>query len=502
MQDGRRFNPQAPPVQPPGAMAAPGTQPQALAPYQGGGMPATPQVDPLAEAMAAHAKAAIEAQFAIAQARPRREHVSRQAFIEECGRPSFAAVSRFSRPVGGGEVAEGPTIRFVEAALRCWGNVYQDVQTIRDDDDKRIVAVTVVDLETNLRFGKTITIGKSVWRRNPRGRNVIKKKHNSRGQETYLVEADEDEVFTKEAAQVSKTIRQLGLRILPGDFVEEGMGQCLDTLARADAQDPKAAIKRVVDAFWRDLRVPAEDLAEYVGDDLARLTPDDLLDLRGVYAAIRDGQVRWRDVMADLRGEGDGEASTTLNKSIQSKRERREAAKKAAEAEVAEAAKKKADGSGDKPAAKKKKAKKPKKPPKATKAQQEKLAEIPIAFLVEHSDGAVAKDGDTSKLDKEQAGTLIDVWEADGQTWADEQTQNAEGPPEGPPVDEEKGDDRESARGEGDALWGMPVEFVKQQCGGVLPDPDDVTQEDIDAMREAWMEAPENPQGHQGEMDF
>jgi hypothetical protein len=40
----------------------------------------------------------------------------------ECDRPRFAEVARYSKPQGSTKVT-GPSIRFVEAALRCLGNI-------------------------------------------------------------------------------------------------------------------------------------------------------------------------------------------------------------------------------------------------------------------------------------------------------------------------------------------------------------------------------------------
>lgn len=63
------------------------------------------------------------------------------------------------------------------------------------------------------------------------------------------------------------------------------------------AQAPDAEKKRIIDAF-DDLGIRVADVKAYLGaEDLASLTPKDLLDLRAVYQAIKGGETNWREVM-------------------------------------------------------------------------------------------------------------------------------------------------------------------------------------------------------------
>jgi hypothetical protein len=255
------------------------------------------QLETAAQVLAEQAKAAVQARYIMAMKSPRDWDVVRQRLLKECERPSFAGVARYSKPVGAGTVT-GPSIRFVEAALKVMGNVMPEQVVLYDDRQKRIIRVTVTDLEANLTYSKEILLEKTVERKQLKpGQTPLGSRVNSRGERVYLVEATEDEMLNKEAALTSKAMRQLGLRIVPGDLVDECMETVLATVRRKAAEDPDAEKKAIIDAF-DDLGVRVTDLKEYLGvDSLETLTPKDLVNLRAVYQALRDGETNWREIM-------------------------------------------------------------------------------------------------------------------------------------------------------------------------------------------------------------
>jgi len=257
-------------------------------------------------AVAEQAKAAVQARYIMALKRPRDWDQVRVAILKDCKRPRFAQVAVYKKPIGGGFV-EGPSIRFVEAALRAMGNVDTQQITLYDDDRKRIVRVSVVDLETNLTHGGDITINKVVERKNPKGRVIISKRQNSQGETTYLVVATDDELANKEAALVSKLMRTEGLRVLPGDIKDEAIEQVYATMRNDAAQDPDAHRKKIADAF-ADLGVQPMQLAEYLGHGVGTASPAEIVELRGLYQAIKDGESSWSEAVESKRAERGEEA--------------------------------------------------------------------------------------------------------------------------------------------------------------------------------------------------
>jgi len=272
-------------------------------------------------AVAAQAKAAVEARFILAIKRPRDLDAVRLALLKECRRPGFAAVARYRKPVGEG--IEGPSIRFAEAAIRCMGNITPEVATIYEDPEKRIMRVSVTDLEANVTYSGDVTIEKTVERNKLKdGQVPIRARTNSVGKTTYLVEATEDDLLNKQNALVSKQLRTLSLRLIPGDLLEEAMETVIATLEKEDAADPTAARKKLVDAFDR-FGVKPNSLRDYLGHDLDGITPAEMAELRAVHAAIRDGETTWKEALEhklkSSKTATDAEAPTSLKDKAKAK---------------------------------------------------------------------------------------------------------------------------------------------------------------------------------------
>jgi hypothetical protein len=246
-------------------------------------------------AVAAQAKASVEARYVMAMQNPRDIDEFREKLLKECKRPFFAEVARYRKPIGGGSV-EGPSIRFVETALRCFRNVLRETPTIYEDDEKRIVRASVTDLEANVTHWTDVTVAKTVERRSVKeGTEVVGQRVNTEGKTVYIVRATDDELLTKTNALISKAVRNMGLNILPGDIVEEAQHFCVKTRQTQDAQDPDAARLKIVDAF-ATVGVKVVDLTGYVGHSLDTLSPAELDGLRKDFAALKDGEISWTDL--------------------------------------------------------------------------------------------------------------------------------------------------------------------------------------------------------------
>ena len=265
-------------------------------------------------AVAAQAKATVEARYIMALQRPRDWDVVRQRIMKACNRSRFAEGARYAKPIGGKNV-EGPSIRFAEEAVRAMGNIDVQTPTLYEDEQKRIVRVSVTDLESNSTYSSDITIAKTVERSKVReGQTVISKRVNSYGKQVFLVQASDDELQTKTLAQVSKALRTGAIRLLPSDLLEEAMEAVQSTLRAEEKRDPDAARKRLLDAF-SGVGVGADAIKQYLGNnDLSSLSPRDMDDLRTVYQAIKDGDTSWREVIESRLKTRDGETGKAQTK--------------------------------------------------------------------------------------------------------------------------------------------------------------------------------------------
>ena len=253
--------------------------------------------DPAAVAAAEAVKARIQSAYVMALHKPRNVDQARTNILKACKRPGFAERVEFTKPIGKTEI-RGPSIRFAELALREWRNILTETQIVYEDEKVRRIKVYVTDLESNSTHSEEIVIEKTVERRNPKDREIIAERTNSRGEKVYVVKATEDELHNKEAALVSKAIRNQGLRLIPSDIIDEAIETARATLRNRDAKDPDAAKKAVIDAF-SELNIDPQDLEEYLGHKLDFVSPLELEKLRAIYRSIRDGEAQWIDYIKE-----------------------------------------------------------------------------------------------------------------------------------------------------------------------------------------------------------
>jgi hypothetical protein len=285
-------------------------------------------VDPAAVAAAETAKARIQSAYIMAYQKPRSEDQARARILEACKRPGFAERVEYAKPVGGRSIT-GPSVRFAELALREWGNNLTESQVIYEDTEIRRVRVTVIDLETNATFSKELSVRKTVERKKADDREIIGKRVNKKGELVYIVLSTDDELHNKEAALISKAIRNEGLRIIPTDIVDEALDTAKATLRNRDSQDPKAAKKRVMDSFSA-IGIKPRDLETYLGHSLDTVAPSELETLRGVYAALKEGDATWADyVQPRKEGEKEEVPKKTATESLveKTRKPRKETAK-------------------------------------------------------------------------------------------------------------------------------------------------------------------------------
>lgn len=265
-------------------------------------------------AIAAQSKAMVESRYIMAMRNPRNWDQVRQDLIRECERPAFAhnKSTYYKKPIGNG--VEGLGIRFVEVALRCMKNVLIETTMIFEDDQKEIHRVSVTDLESNITYPLDVRVSKTVERSKPLDDgSYISVRMNSQNKKVFTIPANDDDLLNKRGAMISKAVRTLGLRIIPGDLCDEA--ETIIKKIRLDnaAQDPNAERKRIVDAF-ADIGVRAVDLVAYLGHQIEQCSPTQLVDLRGIYGAIKDGEATWKTVMENKAEQGSGSDKDTKTK--------------------------------------------------------------------------------------------------------------------------------------------------------------------------------------------
>lgn len=255
-------------------------------------------------AIAAAAKAEVEAAYVMAIRNPRNEEDARTKILSACRSPLFAAKARYRKPQGGKYVNNiwqtefiiGPSIRFAEEMIRCWKNVGTQQTAIYDDQTKRIVRISTRDLESNTFYSKEITLDKAVERKSAKDREILGQRANTKGELVYIVKATEDELSNKESALASKVIRNNGLRLIPQHIIDEAMALVDQVVKDKVAKDPEAERRAILDGFAKRGIFPS-DLERYMGAPSAQFMPDDLVKLRDILNSIEDGHATWADYL-------------------------------------------------------------------------------------------------------------------------------------------------------------------------------------------------------------
>lgn len=252
-------------------------------------------------AVAEQSKASVQARWVMALQRPRDLMRARQTLLADCKRLRFAETAIYNKPIGQG--VKGPSIRMAEAAARALGNILCECATIYDDTEKRIARVTTTDLESNATYWLDVTLAKTIERTRPmEGRKIHAVRKNSRNQDVFVIEATDDEILDRERALVSKAMRTCLLRLVPGDLLEEALEQC-EATRRGDVKaDPKAAVRKMTDAF-QSLGFSAAHLAEYLGHAVDTATIEEIDSLRGLFNALREKEVTWAEAMEARKAE-------------------------------------------------------------------------------------------------------------------------------------------------------------------------------------------------------
>ncbi len=267
-------------------------------------------------AVAAREQAKVQAAYLMAERHPRNWDTVRVRLMQHCERPGFAEIARYVKPVGKKKIngefveqyAEGLSARFAEIARQEMTNVVAETSVVYEDDLIRIIRCTVTDVERNTHDAREISIAKAVEKRGkkdnrtgewnpPDGREVIgNPRINSYGDPVYLVKATEDEIRNRQNSEISKAQRDESLRLIPKDIRDDCEAMVLATLDDPKKVDPASARKKLIDSFAKIGVIP-DDLVAYISSPLDRISPAQLQELRGLYQAIKDGEIDFMGAM-------------------------------------------------------------------------------------------------------------------------------------------------------------------------------------------------------------
>lgn len=215
----------------------------------------------------------IKGKMFLARQFPRDPEWSLQNVLRECERPELAAAAQYEYPKGD-TVVKGASIRLVEVLARHWGNIDSGVTEVDSQDGTTTIKCFAWDLETNVSDEKTFSV----------------KHERSTKKGTYKL-TDERDIYEMVANKGARRKRACLLAVMPGWYVDAALSACDKTLS----DDIKEGTAEKVVAAFAEFGITPEQISAKLSKEIDKLSKNDIVKLRHLYSAIKDGFVKAAD---------------------------------------------------------------------------------------------------------------------------------------------------------------------------------------------------------------
>jgi hypothetical protein len=222
--------------------------------------------------------AEIKAKMYLARQFPRDMDLCVARILRECESPRLAEIAQYEYPKGD-SVVKGPSIRLIEVIARHFGNMLSGITELDRNGNRSTVKVYAWDLESNYADEKIFEM------------DFIR---NLKGGRSYQI-TDEREKYEFMANYAARRKRACIQAVIPGYIIDEAVAACEKTLEAAMKKDKTIEEIRasmlssfVALAEW----VTQDMLGAVCGKDFDKLSTKDIVKLRNLYNAIKDGFVK------------------------------------------------------------------------------------------------------------------------------------------------------------------------------------------------------------------
>lgn len=249
----------------------------------------------------------VKGKMFLARQFPRDPERSLQAVLKECQIPKLAEAAQYEYPKGD-TVVTGPSIRLVEVLARHWGNIDSGVTEIDTYADHTVVKAYAWDLEGNVSDEKTFSV--------PHKRTTKKGSYKL---------TDERDIYEMVANKAARRKRSCLLAVMPGWYVEAALDACNETLRKSVANGRSMdEVRASLLSAFAEVGITAVDIEARMGRPIDKLNENDVVKLRHLYSAIKDGFVKAADAFgtteqsssAGLPSEDEENALEALNREL------------------------------------------------------------------------------------------------------------------------------------------------------------------------------------------
>ena len=224
--------------------------------------------------------AEVKAQIYLAKQFPRDMNIVVGSILQECRNPRLAEMAQYSFVKGKGDKAteiKGPSIRLMEVIARHWGNCDCSLTEVERRQNGSTVKVRFWDFETNAQQSKIFDV------------DFVRNTRNG----SYVV-TDEREKYEIMASNGARRLRACMQAGIPSYIVDQAVEACESTLINANKGKSIEDVRNsMLEAFigladW----VTPEILGNVVNKDFEAVTYQDIVKMRSLYNAIKDGFVK------------------------------------------------------------------------------------------------------------------------------------------------------------------------------------------------------------------
>jgi|GEM_PF-1224646 len=208
-----------------------------------------------------------QGQLILAKKFPRDLNAAHAELMNACKSPAFAAQAFYTVPNRG----HGPSIRFAEEVARVYGNFQYGHRELSRDEGKSEVEVFAWDMQNNNRSIRQITVLHI---------------RDAGGQKKPL--RDEADIDNRIANVASKQIRGRILALMPKWLVADAIEECKKTINGDNSEPLEARVRKMTQVFAK-YGVTTKHLEAYLGHSLDKVLLDEVVDLTGVFNAIKEG---------------------------------------------------------------------------------------------------------------------------------------------------------------------------------------------------------------------
>lgn len=223
--------------------------------------------------------AEIQAKMILARQFPRDIETVIRNIRTECCSKTLAENAQYEY-LKGDTVVKGASIRLIEVIARHFGNLICGVKELERNGNKATVKAYAWDIENNFADEKIF--------------EVELKRYTKKG--AYAL-TDEREIYEKIANYGSRRKRACLQAVIPYYVIEEAVEECEKTLSDSIGEGKKLeeTKNKMLEAFGKlDEWITADKLEGLIGKDYKDFNQRDIVRLRNLYNAIKDGFVKAR----------------------------------------------------------------------------------------------------------------------------------------------------------------------------------------------------------------